>query len=362
MRKILIFLILILIFTTQIKATEIMDQQAEQFGVDTILDGMPQSAADQLEGGISPNLNFVEEASEILSNTVSQSGVYVRASVSLLLKILLILILCRLVETDKQSAVSHAVSLAGVLSLTLCCAADLKTMIGLGRKTMDELMDFSTLLLPVMASAAVATGATTGAGVLYGVAAVFSKILIGVCGKILMPMVYAFLALGVVDASLQEARLSKMREFLAWLIKWSLKIVMYAFTGFLAVSGVLAGSVDGAVLKAAKVTISGVVPVVGGIISDAAETILHSAGILKGAVGTFGMLAFLAIFLSPFLRMGLHYLTFRFTSVLGGVMGSSLCEYMECITTTMGFLLAMLGSCVLMCLLSCCCFVRMSGL
>ena len=83
--------------------------------------------------------------------------------------------------------------------------------------------------------------------------------------------------------------------------------MMYLFTGFMAVSGLLSGHVDATALKAAKVTVSGMVPVVGGIISDAAETVLYSAGLLKGAVGTFGMLAVFAVFASPFLKMGLHY-------------------------------------------------------
>ena len=362
MRRLLILLFLILLFSFQAEATDVFDQQAQQFGVDTIADGIPQQAKVYLGDEISPDLNFFEEATAMFSDVISQSGGYVKASVSLMLRMLLVLILCRLVEVDKLSLSAHAVSTAGVLALTLCCTADLKSMMGLGRNTMEELMDFSTLLLPVMASAAAASGGITSAGVLYSVATVFSKVLIGFCGKILLPVIYAHLALGVADASLQGERLKKLREFLEWLIKWSLKIVMYAFTGFLAASGILAGSVDAAAVKATKVAVSGVVPVVGGIISDAAETILYSTGILKGAVGTFGMLAFLAIFLMPFLRMGLHYLTLKLTAALGGVMGSSLCGYMECIASAMGFLLAMLGSCVVMCLLSCCCFMRMTGL
>ncbi len=362
MRKVFILLVFLILFSVQVRATDIMEQQAEQFGFDTIVDNAPESAKSYLEDEISPNLDFLGEATNIISGTISQSGGYLKASVSLLLRILLILILCRLVETDKQPAVAHAVSLAGVLALTLCCAGDLKTMIGLGRKTMDELTGFSTLLLPVMASAAAASGSVTSAGILYGVAAIFSKILIGFSSKVLMPLIYAFLALGVTDASLGDARLTKLREFLSWLIKWSLKTVLYAFTGFLAASGVLAGSVDAAALKAAKFTLSGTVPIVGGIISDAAEAVLFGAGILKSAVGTYGMLAFLAVFASPFLRMGLHYLALKLTTALGGILGSYLCNYMECIAAAMGFLLAMLGSCVLMCLLSCCCFMRLTGL
>lgn len=362
MKKLLIFLALIFLLTGKIEAAEVMEQQAEQFGIDRLEDHLPSEAKAYLDEFTTEPQAFSDGVSEILSGTVAKSESYFKASISLLLKILLILILCRLIETEGGGAVGQAATMLGVLALAVCCSADLRTMIGLGKSTMDEMMTFSTLLLPVLASASATSGSVSSAGVLYGTAAVFSKVLIGFCGKILIPMTYAYLALGITDAALHEERLVKLRELLAWLVRWGLKIVMYLFTGFMGINGILSGSVDTAALKAAKVTISGMVPVVGGIISDAAETVLYSAGLLKSSIGTFGMLAFLAVFAAPFLRMGLHYLAFKLTAALGGVLGSSLCGFMDCLTNTMGFLLAMLGSCVLMCLISCFCFIRVVGL
>ena len=47
--------------------------------------------------------------------------------------------------------------------------------------------------------------------------------------------------------------------------------------GYLTASGAIAGSADAAAVKAAKMTISRAIPVVGGILSDAAETVLAGA-------------------------------------------------------------------------------------
>lgn len=70
--------------------------------------------------------------------------------------------------------------------------------------------------------------------------------------------------------------------------------------GYLTASGAIAGSADAAAVKAAKMTISRAIPVVGGILSDAAETVLAGAGVLRGTVGVVGMLVVLAICLTPF--------------------------------------------------------------
>lgn len=362
MRKVAVLMVALLLLTLPAEAMELTKQQAERFGVGALESGLPEAAEDYLSGSVLEERDFAEGAAEIISGTLSESGGYFRASAAMMMQLLLIILLCRFAETGEHPLSGRAAAMAGVLALTVCCAGDLRTMIGLGKGTMDELMNFSTLLLPVMASAAAASGSVTGAGALYSVAVLCSKVLVGFCGKIMFPVLYAYLALGVADSALQETRLSKLRELLSWLVKWGLKAVMYVFTGFLAVTGLLSGHVDATALKAAKVTLSGVVPVVGGIVSDAAEAVLYSAGLLKGAAGTFGMLAFLAVFASPFLQVGLHYLSFKLTAALGGIMGSSLCGFMDCITNVMGFLLAMLGSCVVMCLISCCCFMRMVGL
>ena len=71
-------------------------------------------------------------------------------------------------------------------------------------------------------------------------------------------------------------------------------------------------------MKVAKAAISGVVPVVGGIISDASETVLAGAGMLKNTIGVFGTLAILAACAYPFLQLGVQYLLYKLTAFLAG--------------------------------------------
>ena len=70
------------------------------------------------------------------------------------------------------------------------------------------------------------------------------------------------------------------------------------------------------------------------------------------------MLAILAIFLLPFLQMGISYLGFRLTAALGGVLDSGQNRLLDALTGATGFMLAMVGSCALISLYACCCFIR----
>lgn len=82
--------------------------------------------------------------------------------------------------------------------------------------------------------------------------------------------------------------LKRIAGTLKWVVTSVLTVVLLVFVGYLTVSGVIAALPDAVTVKAAKFTMSSLVPVVGGILSDAAETVLAGARILKNAVGVFG--------------------------------------------------------------------------
>ena len=63
-------------------------------------------------------------------------------------------------------------------------------------------------------------------------------------------------------------------------------------------------SADAAAIKTAKMAISRAVPVVGGILADAADSVLAGAGAVKNTVGAAGLLAVLAVCLLPLMRLG----------------------------------------------------------
>ena len=139
--------------------------------------------------------------------------------------------------------------------------------------------------------------------------------------------------------------------------------MMYIFTGYITITGVVSGSADQAALKAAKLTISGAVPVVGGILSDASEAVLVSAGVVKNAVGVYGLLAIAAIAMGPFLRIGVQYLLLKMTAAVCGVFGNKrTTELVGDFASAMGLLLAMTGAVCLILLISMVCFMKGVGI
>ena len=91
---------------------------------------------------------------------------------------------------------------------------------------------------------------------------------------------------------------------------------MTVFTLYLNLSGAVTGAADAAAARAAKTAISAALPVVGGIISDAAGALTAGASLLRGAVGALGAAVVAAVCLVPFLSLGLRYLFYKAAAAL----------------------------------------------
>lgn len=252
--------------------------------------------------------------------------------------------------------------LAGTVAVACLLLSSANTLIASAADTVTELSEYGKLLLPVMTAALAAQGGITGSAALYTGTAIFDAVLCALISSVLVPMIYVFLALATANGALGEELLKKLRDFVKWLVSWCLKTILYVFTGYISITGVVSGTADQTALKAAKLTISGMVPVVGGILSDASEAVLVGAGVVKNAVGVYGLLAIAAIAIGPFLRIGVQYLLLKLTAAVCGVFGSKrTTELIQDFSAAMGLLLAMTGTVCLLLLISTVCFMKGVG-
>lgn len=254
---------------------------------------------------------------------------------------------------------SRIINLVAAVTIASMLLKPANALIHLGTQTVEELSEYGKLLLPVMTAAMAAQGGITASGALYTGTALFDAILTSGISKLLVPLIYAYLALAVGNAAMGEDVLKQLRDFAKWLITWGLKGTLYLFTGYIGITGVVSGTADAVAVKAAKLAISGVVPVVGGMLSDASESVLVSASAVKNAVGVYGMLALLAIWIGPFIQIGAQYLFLKLTSAVSTVFaGKEIAGLLQDFTSAMGLILAMVGTVCLLLLISTVCYLK----
>lgn len=277
-------------------------------------------------------------------------------------RVLACVLMISVVQTFSGAA-KGASELIGAVVAAVLLMHSANALIPLAVDTVGEISGYGKLLLPVMAAALGAQGMGASSVSLYAGTAVFDAVLSSMISNILSPMVYLYLALSVSCAAMGEETLKRLRDTVKGLMVWALKTMLYVFTGYMGITGVVTGTTDAAALKATKLTIAGVVPVVGGILSDASEAVLVGAGVMKNAAGVYGMLAVLAVCLEPFVRIGAHYLLMKLTAALCAAFGPKrLTDMVQDFSSALGLLLGMTGTCCLLLLISTVCFMKGAAL
>lgn len=335
-------------------ASDVLAAQSEALELDELERAAEEYLPDaDLEAGISLD----EGIQAILDTGSGEIAGVVRKAVRSGVLLLTVVLLCGLAEglysgmgAEKPADV---VAIVGALAVTAIAVTDANSLIGMGREALDRMGAFSKLLLPAVTAAAAAAGSPSGAVARQLATMLFSDLLITLITQLLLPLVYAYLAACVGHAAVGNDGLKRIAGALKWVVTAVLTTVLLIFVGYLTISGVIAGSADAVTVKAAKFTMSSLVPVVGGILSDAAETVLAGAGVLKNTVGVFGMLVVLCMCVVPFLQLGVHYLAYKLTAALSAtVTEGRVAGLIDQISGAFGLVLGMTGACALLLLIS----------
>ena len=340
--------ILLLVMTVSVQAAEIPEELTE---------ALPEGTEELLED-VDPSdiTGFADGVGKILVRVRGKVEDTLHRQVRGAASVLLVVVLCGAVESFAQSAGKEGrifLPMVGGMSIVLLTAGSMDSLIGLGTQTIGELQNFSKVLLPALAAATAASGGLTTATFQQVTTVFLVDLLLSLIDGLLIPLTYLYIGVLTASACLSENRLSAVAEGLKKVITWMLTTVLLAFTVYLSAARVITGSVDGATVRVAKSAIAGVVPVVGGIIAEASETVLAGAGLLKSTIGVFGMLAILAACAYPFLQLGVQYLLYKGTAVLSAAVGApSLCRLINGLGGVFGLVLGMTGACAMLLLVS----------
>lgn len=332
---------------------EVLEEQKEELD----LDGLEREAKQYTDG---MNLRMEYDWEDNLSNLIETGtdelfGVSKKAVRSCVIMVVIVLF-CSLSEGMLEGSgglQSSAVKLAGTLAISTVAVADVHSLLGLGVSSVESIAAFSNTLLPIVAALTAATGAITGAYARQMAAALFSSVLINLINSVLVPLVYGYAVVNIAHAATGNTGLKRIAGIFKWAVVTLLTGILLTYVGYLTLSGVVSGSADAATIKAAKFAISSAVPVVGGILADASESVLAASGILRGSVGVFGMIAVLGICLIPFLRLAVHYLAYKAAAAMSAAIGENpISGLIESLSSTFGMILGMMGACALMLLIS----------
>lgn len=235
--------------------------------------------------------------------------------------------------------------------LAACCSAALlltgsaESVISQASAALYRLSDYGKAAFPAFFMTAAACGQSVSASVRYASVSFVSNLFMELTQRFLMPLLYAYLSVAVTGCLAENALLNAAEKFLKWCAVSVMTVINGGFCTYISLSGLIAGSADATAVKATKTVIATLLPVVGGILSDSASTVLSAATVIKNSAGVFCLIAVCAICSGPLALLLVKMLFLKAAAVLSE-MGSCkrYARLLGSIGNVMGMLLGMVGS------------------
>lgn len=343
MRKLLLLTIILCLLATTVHAADFTAPAA------------PESAQEYMPR---ESTTFGQDLWYIIKSAIAKISPDIAESVRICMSVVIVMVLLSVLQ-GLNGLSATTVRLAGTICICIILLSPSRLFLDLGMETVETTGEYSKLLIPVMTAALAAEGSAVTASALYTATMLFNTVLTTAITRVIIPLLYGYIALCIATAVLGESHLGNLKGFFKWSITWVLKAAIYIFTAYISITGVISGTTDAAALKATKMAISGVVPVVGGMISDASETILVGASVVKNGVGIYGLLAVISILIHPFIKIGLQYLFLKLTAGACGVFGcKNAVGLIKDFCGVLGFVLAIIGTISLLMLISIVCYMK----
>ena len=363
--KIIVTLFVVLYWLqTPCYAVDITEEMSEQLNIEEVQEALPDVVKDMLSGYDWVTGDGTEGVLERIKDMAQNSAMNALNAVwKPAVQTLMIMVLCSmLMAFGNAHHISFPVIIAGSTAIVFLALADTQSFFHDSVQAVEQLYDFSTVLLPCLAGAAAFTGATVSAGVKYTAAALFMNLLLNFCNTFLIPIITLYLICVIGNTVFEQQILSAVSNFIRWLCTSVLTGCVVVFTTYLSVSGLISSAGDALANRIAKTAISTSLPVVGNIISNTASTLVAGASVLRNCIGVLGMLSVLGIMVVPFISMGIRYLLFkgvgelaelfpnhRFSGLIKGIAGA------------FGMLIAVLGTGFIMIFMTLISFMNMAG-
>lgn len=211
--------------------------------------------------------------------------------------------------------------------------------------TIGLCVTFEKALIPVLAGVLTAGGNPALALTFKGAAFAAAEFVEYFAGNFSMPIIGISGALGITGAMLPTLRLSAVSDVIRKTVTTSLGCVSGLFSGFLALKSVLSSSADALIIRGVR-TAASFIPVVGGSLGEAYNSVSASISLLKGTVGIYAVVALILMVVPVAINLALWVFAMRFACTVSEVLDCGVCSE---ILKNIAFIFSLTNSILLLC-------------
>lgn len=270
--------------------------------------------------------------SDVLCAAVGDSG----EILSFLSVLLGVCLLSALAESLSEKSWS---SFAATAVSTVFSVRIFESLYDATQEAVDAVRDgaaFFGRVFPVMGAVAVAGGGEKAAAVGAVASAATLGIIETALSDVLLPLVSAMFAFALLS-TVGGGTVHRIAERLRHIFMWVTGVCTACFSAAMAMQTTLGTAADSVAMRAAKYTVSGMVPIVGNTVSGALSTLASGLSFVQSTVGVGTVYVLLLLFLPPFVRLLLYRLCLdlavTFLSFFGSQIAGGLSAFRSAVDT-----------------------------
>ncbi len=307
---------------------QLTEQLYIESGADELIGGVPGEALPILDAlgftgfgaggtdGISPG-----GVVSALSDAVKEN---MREPVRVLCCLAGIVILAAALEAVKSGgAADSALSLVSSLCAVSVVAPPILSLTGELTETICASSSFMLLYVPVISGLMTASGHPASGTMYAGVMIWLSGAVLQLASRLVVPLLKCVMSLSVVSAAGETVRFDGVADIFRRAARFILTFCMSIFAAFLTMRTIVSAAADSLTNRAVRFAVGSFVPVVGGALSDAYQTVVACVSLLKSGVGAAAIAAVFAIFVPVAVRCVLWQAVCTAGAALCGVFGVS---------------------------------------
>lgn len=244
---------------------------------------------------------------DIISGMLKYLFAQVLANTNLLAKLMVLAVIYAVLHNIQgafdNGVISQLAQIACMLVLIAIAVQSFGTAMGIGASVIDKMVLFMQAFLPTLLALLAAMGGITSMAILQPVVAVSVGLISTFLKELLLPVIFFSAVLAIVNNISEKFHLSRLASLLKQGCIAVLGLILTIFIGIMTVQGITASTIDGVSIRTAKFAVDSFVPIIGGLLSDAVDTIIGCSLLVKNAVGAFGLVSLFMIVIFPILKI-----------------------------------------------------------
>lgn len=299
--------------------TEMYAQQAQSSGAATLTERLPQNVqalldslnVDLLDPDSYTNLGM-QDVAQMLTDLLCAQSAGPKQTVGMLIALILFCALFSSFDGVVGSLpLRRTYQGVAVLAAGTAVLVPLFSLFSRVWETVQQVTVFLTAYVPVY-GAILLTGGKGVSAVSYQTTLLTAvQLLVWLVRGVVFPVLLVSLALGCTGSVSDGFCLDRLSGVFHRAILWMLGLFSTLFSGLLSLQQMVASAGDTLSGRVVKFSLSSFVPVVGGVLSEAYNTVVGCSGLLRSTVGAFGLLSVVLVVLPPLLsclcwNVGLH--------------------------------------------------------